>query len=250
MEIKKREVLFSVIIALLLFCLGIFLTGKISESAVQTAEKYATATAIDNTGEFLYGMDTGFGNALVYGEVTTREPVTFDEIGNGYIYIQKIKEEYRMHTRTVTYTDSDGKTHTKTETYWTWDRMWSDSRHADTITLLDVEFPYRTFDMPDYRLNLSEAGVSNRRNYIYTSSDVRYYYNATPLSMTGTVFAELRDGTMENTSSLYQNQTPDEVIAAKQNAEKVRVTIFWIFWSLFMGGAIFGFLYLENRWLD
>lgn len=68
--------------------------------------------------------------------------------------------------------------------------------------------------------------------------------------MTGTVFAELRDGTMENTSSLYQNQTPDEVIAAKQNAEKVRVTIFWIFWSLFMGGAIFGFLYLENRWLD
>lgn len=250
MEIKKREVLFSVIIALCMTCLGIFISGKISENAVQTAEKYATATVIDDTGKFLYGMDTDFGNALIYGEVTTKEPVTFEEIGNGYIYIQKVEEEYRKHTRRVTYEDSDGKKHTKTETYWTWDRMWTDDRHANTITFLDVEFPYNTFDMPECVLDLSEIGVDNQGNYIYTSSHVRYYYYITPLSMTGTVLANLRDGTMENTSSFYQNQTPDEVISEKQNAEKVSIIIFWVFWSLLIGGVIFGFLYLENRWLD
>lgn len=250
MEVKKREVLFSVIIALFLFCLGVFISGKISENAVRTAEKYTTATPIDDTDKFLYGMNTGFGNALVYGEVTTNEPVTFEEIGNGYIYIQKIKEEYRMHEREVTHTDSNGKEYTTTEYYWTWDYMRSDSRNAKTITFLGVEFPYNTFDTPGYRLNLSDAGVSNRGNYIYTSSDVRYYYNVTPLSITGTVFAELRDGTMKNTSYLYQDQTPDQVIARKQNMEKGSLIIFWILWSLLMGGAVFGFLYLENRWLD
>jgi hypothetical protein len=43
MVIKKRELLFSVIIVCVLLCLGLFISGKISYGAAQTAEKYATA---------------------------------------------------------------------------------------------------------------------------------------------------------------------------------------------------------------
>ena len=78
-----------------------------------------TATVIEDEQQFRYGMDTNFGNALVYGEIMTNSPVTYDEIGNGYIYIQKVKEHYTRHTRTVTKTASNGKPHTETEVYYT-----------------------------------------------------------------------------------------------------------------------------------
>lgn len=89
MVIKKRELLFSIIIVCVLLCLGLFISGKISYGAAQTAEKYATATIIEDHSQFRYGMNTDFGNVLLYGELSTDSPVTFDEIGNGYIYIEK-----------------------------------------------------------------------------------------------------------------------------------------------------------------
>ena len=30
----------------------------------------------------------------------------------------------------------------------------------------------------------------------------------------------------------------------------VGVIIFWIFWIILIGGMVFGFYYLDNRWLD
>ena len=102
MEVTKREVLFSVIIVLVMLMLGLLIGNKISEGIAQEAERYMTATVIEDEQQFRYGMDTNFGNALVYGEIATNSPVTYDEIGNGYIYIEKVKEHYTRHTRTVT----------------------------------------------------------------------------------------------------------------------------------------------------
>ena len=151
MRVTKREVLFSVIIVLVMLMLGLLIGNKISEGIAQEAERYMTATVIEDEQQFRYGMDTNFGNALVYGEIMTNSPVTYDEIGNGYIYIQKVKEHYTRHTRTVTKTDSNGKTHTETEVYYTWDRVWSDSRQTDTINFCGSDFP----DRKSTRLNSS-----------------------------------------------------------------------------------------------
>ena len=87
MRVTKREVLFSVIIVLVMLMLGLLIGNKISEGIAQEAERYMTATVIEDEQQFRYGMDTNFGNALVYGEIMTNSPVTYDEIGNGYIYI-------------------------------------------------------------------------------------------------------------------------------------------------------------------
>lgn len=35
------------------------------------------------------------------------------------MYVEKVKELYTMHTRTVTHTDGKGHSYTTTETYWT-----------------------------------------------------------------------------------------------------------------------------------
>lgn len=246
MEIKPREVLFSGIIALVMLAIGFALHNKIQEGVTQTAEIYATVTVIQDPEQFRYGMETDFGNALLYGAVTSDESVTFDEIGGGFIYVRKVKEKYTKHTRT--WKDSDGKKHK--ETYWTWDYVSSQSKNVNRVIFLECDFPYGLFDMPHYRLDLSEVGVSNRGNYIYAGLDTRYYYQVTPNGITGTLLANLRGGTMISQSALYCYQTPQEVIAEKQGAGTWVSVVFWVLWSALIGAAVYGFCYLENRWLD
>lgn len=246
MEIKPREILVSVIIVLVMVAAGIAIYNAIQRSATRTAEIYATATIIQDPEQFRYGMETSFGNALLYGSVTSEESVTFDEIGGGFLYIRKVREDYVKHTRT--WTDSNGKKHKKT--YWTWDYISSDSRNVKQIAFLECDFPYGLFDMPSYRLNLTEAGVSNRGNYIYKGLSTRYYYQVTQNGITGTLLANLRDGTMISQSALYGYKTPQQVITDKQGAGTWIAVVFWILWIAGTGGIVYGFCYLENRWLD
>lgn len=60
----------------------------------------------------------------------------------------------------------------------------------------------------------------------------------------------LSDGTIKNASSLYENDTPTEVIESVQQSETLYLIFFWLAWVVFMAGCVYGFLYLENRWLD
>lgn len=126
--------------------IGIIISGNINDAVMEKQQEYATALQINNDKElFEYGMRTNIGNAFVYGELKAVDTVTFDEIGGEYSYIEKVKEKYTMHTRTVTKTkivDGKSKTYTETETYWTWDKIDSWSKHSEKITFLDVEFDY------------------------------------------------------------------------------------------------------------
>lgn len=49
-------------------------------------------------------MRTNAGNAFVYGDLKAVDTVTYPEIGGEYIYIEKVKERYTMHTRQVAHT--------------------------------------------------------------------------------------------------------------------------------------------------
>lgn len=250
MRIKKREVLFSVIIVLVMIFIGIFVSDAILQGAVSKSESYRTATVIKNTDQFYYGMDTNFGNVLVYGDVSSNSSVTYDEIGGGFIYIEKNKEEYTRHTRTVTKTDSNGKKRTETEVYYTWDHVWSDRRHVEEIIFQGRTFPYESIELPAERLNLDSVGVDNRMNYIYVGSDDRYYYNVVPMPMTGTIYTSLQNGTINDSSALFRDMTPEQVIAHMEQNETIYTVVFWVIWVLLTCGAVCAFLYLENKWLD
>lgn len=140
MEIKKREVLFSAIIVLVMLAIGLGISGSITEHMQAEAEKYTTAVRVEDASQFTYGMDTDFGNALVYGELRALEPVSDSALDGEYLTICKTMERYTMHTRTVTYTDSNGKTKTRTETYWTWDYAGSWEQESDTVSFLGCAF--------------------------------------------------------------------------------------------------------------
>lgn len=108
-EVTIRELLASITIIAVMMILGFVFAGKIEEHQMDKNAEYYKSAKITETEMFRYGMDTSIGNALVYGDLEAVDTVTFPEIGGEYLYVKKVEEHYNMHTRTVTYTDSDGK---------------------------------------------------------------------------------------------------------------------------------------------
>lgn len=195
-EITKREVLASIAIIAMLLIVGLGMSDKISDKIADKNEKYNKAIKIESKELFDYGMRTDVGNAFVYGELKAVDPVTYPEINGEYIFIEKVTEEYTRHTRTVTTADSKGKTHTKTEEYWTWDEIDSESKHSKELMFYGIKFPYKKIYIPEMKyIDTISAG--------YHLRDVFY---GTKAKHKGTIFTKLKDGTISDKSSFYKEQ--------------------------------------------
>lgn len=264
MEVTKREILFSVIILILMLVLGIFINSVIEEGNTKRNEVYYLATKIEDANQFQYGLKTSIGNTLTYGEVSAATPVSMEEISGEYFYIEKVTEEYNRHTRTVTYTDSKGKTRKKTEVYYSWDYEKSESKQSDGFYFMDMNFKNDIVGLPCVRANLSEVAVEKdcvRSNYIYNDGffesvgDTREYYNVVPVSFVGTFEARLYDNTLQNFSggerlTFYNNKTIAGTIEDIESSSDFSVIAFRIVWGMLTIGAIVGFCYVDNRWLE
>ena len=236
-EITKREILASVTIVAVMTLIGILIAGKISDSQMDSNEKYNKAVKIQSEEMFQYGLDTDVGNAFVYGDLKAVDTVTYPEINGEYMYVEKVKERYTKHTRQVRH--SNGKTTWyTTETYWTWDRVGSEDIKCKEISFCGIVFPSNKINLPgtDYIDTIKE------------SSSVRYKYYGIGTKYTGTIFTDLRDKTISDNSNFYNNYTIDKTIEHLES--DVGIVLFWIGWIILIGFAVFGFYYLDNKWLD
>lgn len=240
-EITKREILASISIVAVMLLIGILIAGKISDYHLDKNEKYNKAIKIESQELFEYGMRTNVGNAFVYGDLKAVDTVTYPEIGGEYMYIKKVKERYTMHTRRVSHRKTvNGKTHTyyTTETYWTWDYSGSEEQICNEILFLNHVFPVSKIDLPE-------------EEYIDTikeSSHIRYKYYGVGLNFTGTVFTELANNTIADNSPFYKNMRIDETVEYLET--DLAIWVFWIGWIGLIGVCIFGFYYIDNKWLE
>lgn len=237
-EITRREVLASVSIIAIMLLIGSLLSAKISNWQMDRNEKYNKAVKIENnTDLFQYGMDTNVGNAFVYGELKAIDTVTYPEIGGKYIYVEKVKEKYTKHTRRVAHR-SGNRTYYTTETYWTWDYAGSDDKECKEISFCGVDFPIKKIDYPspDYIQTIKESYY------------IRYKYYGTATKYKGTIFTVLKNKTIVDGSSFYEDSKIPEVIDRLESG--IWNVVFWIFWILLTGFAVFGFYYLDNEWLE
>ena len=237
-EITRREVLASVSIIAIMLLIGSLLSAKISNWQMDRNEKYNKAVKIENnTDLFQYGMDTNVGNAFVYGELKAIDTVTYPEIGGEYMYVKKVKEKYTKHTRRVAH--RSGKlTYYTTETYWTWDYAGSEDIEGKEISFCGIKFPIKKIDYPspDYIETIKESYY------------VRYKYYGTATKYKGTIFTVLKNKTIADGSSFYEDSKIPEVIDRLESG--IWNVVFWIFWILLTGFAVFGFYYLDNEWLE
>lgn len=238
-EITKREVLFSVIIVSVMLLIGVIIHGKINDNLMLEYQKYNTALQIENDSNlFAYGMKTNIGNAFIYGDLKAVDTVTYPEIDGKYMYIEKVKEEYTRHTRTVTYKDSNGKTKTRTETYWSWDYAGSEDKKCKEISFCGIVFKSNKINLPS----------ANHIDTIKESSHIRYQYYGVKTKYTGTVFTELKDNTITNNTKFYSNCTIEETI--KDLESGFELIAFWMIWIILTAGCVIGFYYLDNKWLE
>ena len=240
-QITKREILASISITAIMVLIGILISAKLSEYQMDKNEIYNKAVKIESQDLFQYGMDTNIGNAFVYGELKAVDTVTYPEISGEYMYVEKIKERYTQHTRQVAHTSTvNGKSYTyyTTETYWTWDRVDSEDIKCKEVSFCGITFPSSKIDIPD----------ADYIDTIKESSHIRYKYYGSATEYNGTIFTVLKDKTISDNSSFYDNSTIDETLEYLESGSWV--TIFWIVWGILIVGIIFGFYYLDNRWLE
>lgn len=232
-EITKREILASVSIIAVMILIGVLISGKISEHQMDQNEIYNKAVKIESTDLFQYGMDTNVGNAFVYGDLVAVDTVTYPEIGGEYMYVEKVKEKYTRHTRKV----KVGKT-LRTKVYWTWDRVGREDIKCNEISFCGVVFDSNKIDISD-------------TDYIETikeSSRIRYKYYGNDTKFKGTIFTDLRDKTISNNTIFYNGLNIEETVDHLESGGGI--VIFWAFWVILIVGCVFGFYYLDNKWLE
>lgn len=238
-EITSRELLFSVIIVVLMLTVGFFTSEEISSAADEKNQEYEQAAKIDGDKElFEYGMRTDIGNAFVAGTLKAMDPICLPDIDGEYSFIRKVKEKYTQHTRTVTH-KSGKTTYTTVETYYTWDEVGHEEYACSKITFLDNGFEYGTIPFPacEYLTTIKE------------SSKVRYLYYVCETEYSGTIYAKLADETISD-AKFIDDKGVNEAFEYMCSSSIVNTTVFWILWVILIGAAVYGFCYLDNRWLE
>lgn len=268
MTITKREILFSVIIAFVLLGLGLIINNLIIENILLYEEKINKSLKIDNDEEkFKYAMLTNVGNVLVYGEFKAIDTVSLPELKNDYMSIYKITEKYTRHSRQVCTTHNE-KTTCHTEYYYDWDVISRDSYNSKIVSFLNSKFEYDKFEnYQEYRLSLEGNISSNYNEYIYYDylyekkknfwndevGDKRYYYYVSSKQFNGTIFVKANNnninGIDSNKIKIYNSNLKTTIEEIKVQSKIVRI-IFWVIWIILIGLAIYGFMYLENDWLE
>lgn len=241
--ITKREILISIAITLILTGIGFLISSSIRNGIDESNEKYYKALKINNDEEmFKYAIKTNVGYTLAQGKVQAVEGVSIQDIEGTYFYIKKEKEEYTMHTRQVEHTKTIGNqtyTYYTTEEYWTWDYAGQEEFHTTKFNFLGVDFSYGTINFYNESYKETKSGGHH----------IRYKYYVIPLEFEGTLFTYMKDNTI-NENNFSVNNTIENIIQQKENDVNTSNIVFWLIWIIFIGLIDFGYVYLDNRYLE
>lgn len=241
LTITLREVLFSIVIVLIMLAAGFFISEKISSSADEQNQEYYQAIQIeDDTELFEYGMRTNTGNAFVAGTLEAVDPVSYVELDGSYAYIEKVKERYTEHERTVYEYDDDGNVIGEhKETYWTWDRIGSEEKHCTKINFCGVEFDYGTIPFPwNYYADTIEE-----------SYYIRYKYYVCDTQYDGIVYAKLNENSVQN-AKFIEGKNTSQAREYLCSSSQAGVGWFWIVWLILTAFAVYVFYTIDNKWLE
>jgi hypothetical protein len=237
--ITRREIIVSIAIVAIMMLFGFMISDSINDARLDKLQEYNTALKIpgNNTELFQYALDTDVGNAFVEGKLKFLDPVSIDGLDGQYSYISRELEKYTKHTRVVTYT-VNGKTQTRTETYWSWDHVETDEWGSKKINFNGIDFPMDKISIPSSRYH-STVGCGYHLRYVYHVRDVEWQ---------GTIYAKIKNHTFENKANFRAD------VDIEQMLEHYTVFnwlwVFWPFWILLTGGLVYGFYYIDNEWLE
>lgn len=248
MEITKREIIVSIAITAVMLIIGFIISGKITDYENDKNAEYQKAVHITNSELFQYGMETNVGNAFVYGEIEPVDTVTFEEIGGEYLYVEKIEEWYERHERKVIKKDKNGKKYTEIEVYYKWETKSRESKHADEIEFCQTVFPYGKIRIPSKQYIDT---ISGGKEWSWRSGErvkVRFKYYGVSANHTGTIYTRLADNTISDNTPFYEDCTIEQSL--ERCTSGGGNVIFWVVWIILTFACVYGFCYLDNKWLE
>ena len=189
-----------------------------------------------------YAIKTNVGYVLAEGNIQSVNPVSIDDIDGSYFYIKKVKEKYTMHTRQVAHTRTVGnriETYYTTEEYWTWDYVGEEEKHIDKFTFLGKEFYYEDISFNNSRYKETKDGGYH----------IRYQYYVIESEFQGCLFSKMENNEMKEQEFKY-NTTIEQIINTKKKEAEKYLKIFWISWITLECFIIFGYVYLDNKYLE
>lgn len=243
-KVTKRETLVAIAITLALIGLGIIISEAIKNNVNESDEKYYKALKINNDEEmFKYAIKTNVGYTLASGTIRAINGISIDELDGIYLSIKKVKEEYRKHYREEKHTriKSDGteEIYYTTEEYWTWDYVEEEKIHVDKFNFLGVDFDYDTIEFYNQSYNTTKE----------VKYHIRYKYYTIPIEFEGTLFTYINNNTITQ-NKFSTNKTINEIVKSKEDDVNFINAIFGITWIIFITLIDFGYVYLENNYLE
>jgi hypothetical protein len=264
-ELTIRELVVSILI-LIIGIAFIFLGCRIIDKKyMDYNDKFIKANIIEDQEMFDYCLNTERGLSSSFAKIEADNFVSFSEVYKDFLYVERIKEEYTMHTST----DSDGNI----ETYYTWDRVETKSKQVDYIVvngikvnMSDVFIKTRKVDLKETEVNLKDYDLDYEgfKSYLYErsgifhfSGDVRYRYEAMTLDdiyeKGNTSFlCSFENKELHLYEKLYKfyNMTPKELRSDSMKTTDVPKILLSIAVSAIFIIGICVFIYLENNYLN
>ncbi len=243
LDIRDFKIVAMILTLFSLVAVGFIVNSKIQESAMDEVELYRKAIKLENKKDMYdYTVETEQGNFITTTDIKSVEKVKFPEmdkdISSSIISIERkeFKETYDMKTRTVTYTDSKGKKHSKTEIYWEW--VW---HHVDTNVLGSPEIEihgnkYKTsaFSFWYQGLDASKLISKTNRSEYFTGPHHKFRYAAI-IGGKFTIFAKAAGGTIKPVNGYkieVSEQSYKDVIKGIEESPKMKLIFFVIAWTI------------------
>ena len=244
MEITKREILFCTIIVAIMTGLGIWLSNPIITKSTQKANSIITSVPVRDSVKFAYIKRTNVGRFIAEGNLFANNPVSIPDITGAYGRIEKITEEYTMHTRTVTTTDAEGNVQTHTETYWEWDVNKSENWESNTLHFLGQDFTLKSIG---FKYPTSYHSIIYPPKKLF-QDDIRYVYYTAPIEYHG-IISGIADNKQFSNTKFHYKRTIKQVFEKAYNNINTAPTVFWILWTVLTIGVALLFCYFDNKWL-
>lgn len=239
-EVTAREIVVSIIGALLLISMGFIIATTIHDKITERNEPYIKALKVDNNPDlFDHALKTEVGSVLSYGKVKTVKPLTVDNLDGEYLVVQTVKEEYTMHTRSVSYKCGNSTCH-RDETYWTWDEYSRSKNIADTIKFLGRDLATEGLKYNDYM---------DSSKYFDDGYHKRVHYNTIDANFNASVYGIARTKVL-NSIYIYPEETIAKVVEDKTTEADDKVVLFWVIWGIIIALGVGIFIALENPLLN
>lgn len=236
-RITLREILVSIILLAVFIIGGIKIAENITKNNLDKTQIYNTAHKVEEPDIFKHLMDTNGGNSFVYGTIKALEPVTTPALEGEYLIILMVHEEEFEKKRKVE--DDEGNVHY--ETYYEWEETGREKLSSENVSFCGSNFPLSKFT------NINESYVKTVNQNSFWGNDKRTKYYTVDTEITGTIFSDLKNGTISDKTPFHQSSLEETIDGYIPTGASVYV--FWFFWILLMCGLIIGFCYIDNRWL-